>query len=1140
MDSVPLLKQLRSDYASRKLSALVGAGFSRNALPAFPLWRDLLLPIVKDVYKQEFEALLRYHTARAKTSGMTPSECAMRACDDILLKYGNLEVVSEYIRRNGMGHESIDAYIEQHIKPAERKGNGWTYDGKRYKTNRLQTHMDLLQCRYFRHIYTTNYDNLLEIAQELNPSGDTIRVVTDEVGLSDLAMQRAIVKLHGDISRRAGDEYVFDGDKNLKYIIAKEDYENYMQKHQGFSYLMRLEMLQGRFCLFGFSGSDPNYMMWLQWMKDILDKEQRKAFRSQEDSDVKVYMIQPFANVISEAASLYYKNHHVGVINLTDDAVIHEMQKTLNEAPFVSSAKFSSTELLQLLFRYLRSAQKEITHPDFPAVTDEYADKYQNLWKNLDEAIAENRNPSDLLSEIDKAYDAAKIPANVAWQEDIIHRIIHRQEVWNKEISHIFALAVRDKGEMPGYYRQVIPDSAPLHRDNLWKKLRRTENVFMSPLDAQEDDSHAFMQLMAAAFSLDFDRMYALLKSWRPAAHDRPKKWMLLSLFNQRDANVTALDDLVAKTQDELDRMNLCVMRNLQSRDWPHRYDIRAYAKRGLKSTLDILQTVAHRLNEPQTKRRRMPYGIVSNSFSWERGNRLYESSMRVVSLLYDNAYVPSYYHVSLLPEEEWYDVFTHLYERYPYPLIYYSSFLTNDNLLRRMGQDLAFSEVLYSRLPEILRRMLLVFRRKRHPAIVENGLLIMSAELYTAVPEDDWYPLFRDCLLPVYCAEVLPGEFVRESWTPNVRAAIACVKKQEHVNELFTMLMTHFDDNPGIVASLCVTDRNLSRLSVADKTVRQTISGLVEKGSLKQYHEIYYVLAFYDKLSLDDRRTIARMLETEDLAFCNDNENSLFQLAALARTPQQIALLKNRILQLPDIFNCGIYEDHRTEPSPFYINDLPDTFVWTQDELRKITANMMRNLEKMRTVKMREEDLFLNSYLNLLVMMIRFMTAHHSDMPDWQKLERLLWTVVTGLTGASSLQELFYSKHYFTLNVGYYLLVAGLAGQITQRERACVDIIITRVMMKDSGEYQTLAGMLSALVTDFPHFMLDNYKDELIGVLREGMTIDYRALELNLVATYAAFIRLAQSMHRFGIRNEFVRRWLSEQKLQRFAHRLD
>lgn len=36
---------------------------------------------------------------------------------------------------------------------------------------------------------------------------------------------------------------------------------------------MRTSLLTGVFCLVGFSGDDPNFLGWLEWMKDVLDRD---------------------------------------------------------------------------------------------------------------------------------------------------------------------------------------------------------------------------------------------------------------------------------------------------------------------------------------------------------------------------------------------------------------------------------------------------------------------------------------------------------------------------------------------------------------------------------------------------------------------------------------------------------------------------------------------------------------------------------------------------------------------------------------------------------------------------------------------------------------------------------------------------
>lgn len=121
VSSLDLLKQLKDEYAKKNVSVLVGAGFSKNAIPSFPSWDELLLPIVKELYSDEFEALYEKYSADLASKKLSANDKEKRVCVKLLNKYGNLEVVSEYIRRKGIGHESIDAFIEQNIKVAEKK-----------------------------------------------------------------------------------------------------------------------------------------------------------------------------------------------------------------------------------------------------------------------------------------------------------------------------------------------------------------------------------------------------------------------------------------------------------------------------------------------------------------------------------------------------------------------------------------------------------------------------------------------------------------------------------------------------------------------------------------------------------------------------------------------------------------------------------------------------------------------------------------------------------------------------------------------------------------------------------------------------------------------------------------------------------
>ncbi len=105
---------------------------------------------------------------------------------------------------------------------------------------------------------------------------------------SDLAIKRNrnIIKLHGSI-RNENDTYGFDNDIRSHYVISREDYDLYPQKHEAFTQLMRISLLQESYCLIGFSGVDPNFLEWIKWVRDVLE-------RNREDSKktYKIYLIE--------------------------------------------------------------------------------------------------------------------------------------------------------------------------------------------------------------------------------------------------------------------------------------------------------------------------------------------------------------------------------------------------------------------------------------------------------------------------------------------------------------------------------------------------------------------------------------------------------------------------------------------------------------------------------------------------------------------------------------------------------------------------------------------------------------------------------------------------------------------------------
>jgi hypothetical protein len=144
----------------------------------------------------------------------------------------------------------------------------------------------------------------------------TFTPVLSAKGLT-IGKDKRLIKIHGSL--RKDSKFGFDGDSFLNYIISREDYDEYPQKHEAFTQLMRISLLQESFCLVGFSGEDPNFKEWLKWVRDILVRD--TDITKDEQKDYRIYLIDVGSEEISSDKELFYKNNRVTRIPLKKQEV---------------------------------------------------------------------------------------------------------------------------------------------------------------------------------------------------------------------------------------------------------------------------------------------------------------------------------------------------------------------------------------------------------------------------------------------------------------------------------------------------------------------------------------------------------------------------------------------------------------------------------------------------------------------------------------------------------------------------------------------------------------------------------------------------------------------------------------------------
>ncbi len=89
-----ILDNIRKCIEKETLSFIIGAGFSKNISQNFPLWKDLLTPLMLELYPE------------CNTRDKTIKESKI---NQLIAEKTYLGIASEYVRRKGY-HEAIDIY----------------------------------------------------------------------------------------------------------------------------------------------------------------------------------------------------------------------------------------------------------------------------------------------------------------------------------------------------------------------------------------------------------------------------------------------------------------------------------------------------------------------------------------------------------------------------------------------------------------------------------------------------------------------------------------------------------------------------------------------------------------------------------------------------------------------------------------------------------------------------------------------------------------------------------------------------------------------------------------------------------------------------------------------------------------------
>ena len=621
-EELTALEQLRQDYKQGIMSALVGAGFSLNVSNHYLTWNGLLYDMVFEKHKSQIEKA--YEEYIKKNHIIIGSKSQKDFCFDkvseLIKEKGALPLASQYVLEHDNMHESIDAYIEEHI-PYAKIGNEGIHLFKKDKeidkcdVDCLKLHKLLLQCGGFRNYFTTNYDNLLEVSidREKRP----ITVIKRGKDLSNTSADCKIIKIHGSLREEQNDSSGFDGCNDTSYIITQEDYDSYGEKHSAFKTILNTEMLQGVFCLIGFSGTDPNFRNCIDWLLKILG--------SQDDKQIKFYLVDLSEKEAEPYIKAYYLHNRIKVVRLRDQRIMDQLGLTNSNSEVVNESDkeyatnndipFSNKALLEAFLTYLKEAHPTFTDNHDVLTYDKALSEskcavfdYRKLWEKGLGFIRKEEELSQLIQEIKDARKVVRFCKVIFPQENFIDQLMSKEPL-TEDKAFMFALAVKDAGQIPSYYVNYHKEDEELSKQPIWIQLIEREKTLhgsMDSLSEARENWAIYEQIQRYLFNLDFVGSKELACNWNAKDYWLQNKFMCMAMHEDliKDAQ-NIIDATIEKETNPSEELYEVILANFISRRWPQPYSTEKFWRYGLDGQGDMLNFMMSSLRNKKEKPKR-------------------------------------------------------------------------------------------------------------------------------------------------------------------------------------------------------------------------------------------------------------------------------------------------------------------------------------------------------------------------------------------------------------------------------------------------------------------------------------------------------------------------------------------------------
>ena len=1145
------LRELRDNYHKGLVSVIVGAGFSKNACEEYPSWEELLYDMVVELYQDEIEkAFIRYQSLHSGTK-TSLDEFTSEEVYRVIKKIGYLKVVTEYISRKGY-RETLEHYIEERIPYIDTENRQFKFVGKNREKlidivpDNFSAHQRLLEGSQWERIYTTNYDRLLEYASD--QADKKYKVIKSARELSVSRETPSIIKLHGDLNHPQEKRvFIFDGNPHQQYIISEDDYENYPQQHEAFTQLMRISLLQGVFCLIGFSGDDPNFINWINWVRDVLVKDFPTETGKKDDKRTKIYLIDVTDKEPDEVKRIFYYNHNILYVPLYSE----EVKRAIGAMP-TDETRDLFCKFFDYLYRKETSGDKTVSIDDV-----DNKKEYNTLWDKVYDVSFTADNPTHYETKV--TIDEEKVER--LFQLKPWYRVVsynHRQKYYLEEINQmgqlttvearLALLALEDTGmTVDGSIVEKIAKAIINEKDTalLNKIINRTKTLHFIVCKTMTDNVDTYEEILRALFRLDFKRAIELLIEWNPMGVDVLKKAALCAIYDQDNA-IKMLRVYMEEAPVEKEQFYATRLLNMIENTFPPRHSVDRFENANVQDYYKMFSSLRDRVTERKEKIGKYGDGKhVKVIHIGDKPTKIAESLSVLQFMIEAPAFVSYKNFYTLMSSEEWYEIHKQLFEQYPLPTLYFGLQCTDKKVKSRIGQDYAYSDILAkSCLDDILSYLLKAYLAEETPGYLREPILIVSRELFVSVApkrwEEDFMQIWEQVVLRYRFEDVKNRMF--DEMDKFVNKALNSLKTQSLRQRIITDILAHAKADYGFAIN-CFYYLSIKPTDIHDnRQLPVAIDRFIDE--IENPSELNIAGNMYQLLTVEQKKTIVgkcRMLLTEK---SNDIDDLAYHASQffVKDDVQLRRLFVESVCNNPRLWDNGITEGggFSSQTSFLKLSAFTRRIRFDQNSVILI-YNKLKNSANQVLGKIRScgEIPFLTDFDDLLSEMLTFLNDFKNELEkqdDYKEVYGKISQAYYQLRGVGSIGDGLLSEYDEDVSSSLKF-IQGNARSLTRKKLVgYFNLIINRVLMRNSdGLDICIAYLWYFLKEGFITMEDEEVVKGLLHILDRYEKENVQNCNMDLVLTARSCAKIANKLKSKGYVSKGIDYWIGFQKSSRF-----